>query len=445
MAIKKITANQLALIIRIKSACSWLIIFFFVLFAHNNIFAQDRGVLPPGYFIDTESGETKFIQRLVWRGGANTYRYQVVLERMVNGRYVSYIREFSTALFIEVSLPPGEYRFQVIPYDIFDMPGTPSAWMRIEVRHALQPEPLETIPEILTGDDGEELGLKLNITGINLHPEADFFLLHPDNTRTPLDILEADTDGNIKIFIESSVLASGDYAVIVRNPGGLEARVEKAAFSIVNNNFIMDSLPRPEQKPEIDPEPEPEHEIVPELEPEPEIEHESEPEFETETEEQKISSLKNVLIKISASWMPVLPLYGYEFGEDFHLVGANVRFSAIFRIPANAFFGPELTSYWFDNALYAGLNLLTEKWFPKERLALGVRAGILYPIMTFDTFDILFSADSLQEQLIINLGANLALRITNRFLFEAGVNYMHIFGDTPSGNMAPWIGLGLQF
>jgi len=126
------------------------------------VFTSFLSAQDAGYFIEEKGDEVKYVQRFVWRGGENALHYEVIFEREVNGRYSRYLREITKAQFIEVSLPPGNYRFRVIPYDILGRPTEGSQWVNIvilpvpkqeqyeelkpESKTALRPEP-EPEPE----------------------------------------------------------------------------------------------------------------------------------------------------------------------------------------------------------------------------------------------------------------------------------------------------------
>ena len=76
--------------------------------------------------------ELRFIQRLKWVGDEYAMRYEVVIQRE-EGQYRTILRELTEASFIEVSLHPGKYRFQVIPYDYLGKPVPATEWMNFEV------------------------------------------------------------------------------------------------------------------------------------------------------------------------------------------------------------------------------------------------------------------------------------------------------------------------
>jgi len=453
--------------------------------------AQDT-ILPPGYFIDTESGEPRFMQRLVWRGGENTYRYEVILEKNEDGTFIPHFRDFTSSLFIVVSLSPGEYRFRIIPYDIFDIAGEGSQWSRIEVRHAFQPEPAAAETEIVTGENGEPLGLLLSLSGSNLDPDADLFLRHPDTSLSSLSVMNTDAAGNLNVFIDTTDLVPGEYNVIIINPGGLEAVLGGAVLSgfneqlaqqlIINNQtlgleqlamsneelkeggeqleineqtFGLEELTEAEELvtwleflPEAE-SAEAETEIiaegVEELETEAELTPDIEliPEIVEETELEHLG-LKKTLIKLGVSWAPLIPIYGIEAGTEISLIGANMYFSTLFRIPADIYLGPELSIFWYDSLLTTGVNLTAIKMAASQRFAYGIRFGAGLPMFRFDPFE--FAYDILFDYVIVNTGTFLSLSLAKHFLLEAGVDYLNIFyGEAASGCFRPWLGMALQF
>ena len=82
-----------------------------------------------------EDSEQLYTRRIVWSEGEHIYRYAVDIQRLVSGRYRSHSRVFTTDPFVEVSLPLGEYRFSIIPYDILDRPSEGTRWMSFVIRH----------------------------------------------------------------------------------------------------------------------------------------------------------------------------------------------------------------------------------------------------------------------------------------------------------------------
>jgi hypothetical protein len=77
--------------------------------------------------------EQRFIQRLVWVGDEYAFRYEVVIERNEGEGYREFKRDFTTLSALVISLPLGNYRYHVIPYDYLDQPGEASEWMMLDV------------------------------------------------------------------------------------------------------------------------------------------------------------------------------------------------------------------------------------------------------------------------------------------------------------------------
>ena len=80
-----------------------------------------------------QSDENGFFQRLWWTGGEYAMHYEVIIETEEAGVFRTTLRELTEEQYIKVSLSPGRYRIQVIPYDFLYRPGTPSQWMSFVV------------------------------------------------------------------------------------------------------------------------------------------------------------------------------------------------------------------------------------------------------------------------------------------------------------------------
>jgi len=89
--------------------------------------------------------EQRFIQRLVWVGDEYAFRYEVVIERNEGEGYYEFKRESTTSSALVISLPLGDYRYRVTPYDYLDQPGESSDWVTLDV--VAPPIILDEIPE----------------------------------------------------------------------------------------------------------------------------------------------------------------------------------------------------------------------------------------------------------------------------------------------------------
>jgi len=90
--------------------------------------AQD--ITPSGRYVT----EQRYVQQLVWIGDEYTSKYEVVIERGEGKTYSVYLRQFTEQATLEISLPPGNYRYRIIPYDYLDQSGEPSKWVPLEIK-----------------------------------------------------------------------------------------------------------------------------------------------------------------------------------------------------------------------------------------------------------------------------------------------------------------------
>jgi len=397
----------------------------FLFLGLSSVYAQN-------YFIDNEDGEPRFIQRLAWSGGEYALRYEVVIENSSGGTYRNYRRDFTTLLYIEISLQPGSYRFRVIPYDILNRPGEASEWKYFEVLPAMQPQIFSVLPEYIKGGGGEPSGFLLNITGANLDPEADIFVRRADGTLITAETLDSGLDGRVIAFIKSDILIPGEYGIIVKNPGGLETDIGGV------------SLLLPDTIQEIVTADGPETEITTDEE---ELADSSEPD-----------SLKPVMFGAGIALIASYPVYGDYVENGMFVFGLAARLNLLFYIPIGVYIGPELSvmafltnypdeyseDFLYDSepeyiqdkyTLMIGGNLLVRKWFSGQRAALSFRAGLDYyripPYLT--------------DQLNIRMDLSFLLRITDNVLIEGGIDYSHLLSEISGGFFRPWLGIGLQF
>jgi len=392
------------------------------------------------YYSVTEGGQTRFYQRLTWSGGEYALRYEVVIEREVEGRYIAHLRDSTTSLFVVVSLPPGEYRFQVITYDILDRPGERSPWVNLEVRHAVRPELMGMSSGFFSsGNDDQPSGYALRVTGNDIVPGAEVFVRHPDGTLIPSDVLGYGEGTDAIIFIDSSKVEPGEYELLIRNPGGLESGVTGIVLKKPEPQIVY------QPQPQSQPEPRTEPVVVVEPEPEPEPEPEEEPKKPALV----FGPSGTVLVTFGAAWTPVFPIHGgyadtehYPFGlyteRELSILGIHI--DVAFSTPMDIFIGPELTLFFYTNDkdepfFVGGFNLIAMKWTPNQKIAFSFRPGVSFMLIS-----------ETAERFLLNIGASFVLRFFDSFLLEIGLDYVNWsreIGDI--GFIRPWIGLGVLF
>ena len=101
----------------INSRSRFLVLLFFCL--ANVLFSQDN--------------ESLLKHRIAWTKDDYALRYEVLIEKEENNKYSPVLSEFTEEPFIYISLPPGNYRLRVIPYDFRDIPGEGTGWKNFKV------------------------------------------------------------------------------------------------------------------------------------------------------------------------------------------------------------------------------------------------------------------------------------------------------------------------
>jgi len=381
-----------------------------------------------GYFIDTESGETRFVQRLAWTGGEYALRYEVVIEREVGRTNITYLREFTQVSFIEVSLPPGYYRFQVISYDILDRPEEVSEWKYVEVRPAVQPEISDVLPElVLDGSNGEASGYVLNVLGDNFTSDSEFIIRNSDGAQIVPQVLNSGADGMASLFIDSGEYTPGEYELVVKNPGGLEAGIGGIVLpQIEKAEYVAETVPEDEERTPA--------ELTP-----------------VERPTRQPRPPRTSLIFANVAWAPLLPLHGTFFDPNASFVSAGARLGIVYPTTTGIYFGVEAAAFWnindsavnddFRNILSVGANLVAMKWMPNKTMALSFRLGLSYILLPFDTWNT-FMAD----RFVANIGASYLWRFSGIFTLEAGIDYTVLLKENAfDGALRPWLGVGLIF
>ncbi|MCL2809559.1 MAG: hypothetical protein FWD24_05790, partial [Treponema sp.] len=200
------------------------LIFIVLLIIVSSLHAQDsaqNSAQNSGFFIETS---TRFVQRLTWSPSSHTLHYEVVIERNEGGSFQRALQEFTEDTFIDVSLTPGNYRYRIIPYDLFNRATLSSAWIDFTVYPALQPELSGFTPQFFIIDSGIN-EYTLEITGNNLVQGSQIQLRRPGSESqilTPNEINLQSDGTKVRLHFNFDQLTPGIYLIHVRNPGGLE-------------------------------------------------------------------------------------------------------------------------------------------------------------------------------------------------------------------------------
>jgi len=372
----------------------YLLLFFILL---SPVFAQ-----PAEFFM-----ELRFVQRLTWSGDAYALRYEILIEREVNGTFRPFVQEFTTSFYIEVSLSAGRYRYQVFPYDFLEQRGSGSGWIEFEVIPALNPVLDYFTPELdITETDGDIIVNRylMNIYGRNMAQNAQIYLRRTDGVIFIPDKMEISHDGSIvRLAFEDPYSVPENFEIIVINPGGLEA--------IMSGSSDIPPPPVPPPPP-----------------------------------------LKYFDFYFGAALAPKIFMHVNlnRLSEQLiALPGAMLRFGAVYRLLDFAKFGVEASAGWYfyDNDLQtviADICLLVQKHISNgdapAKFAFSFRLGAGYTFLIGD------KPEQNWQPVHINTGGSFLWLPLKHLYLEAGIDlvFWSMNKDGTSG-LRPFIGAGLRF
>jgi hypothetical protein len=360
------------------------------------------------WFLDKSGGSPRFIQRFSWAADEYALRYEVVIEREEAAGFQEILRESTEANYIEVSLPPGKYRYGVMGYDLLGRSGPAPEWIPFEIIEALEPELHDFSPTVFYFD--EDTVWVLNLTGQNLSPDAQVYLRQEGSAGpviVPDEYASSASGAGARLVFNIRKLTPGDYEVYIKNPGGLENSL---------GTF-------------------------------------------------RIAFRKPVDFYIGMDYTPLLPLYG-EFNrlleQPVFPLGGQIRFGVMPFKRAFGYLGLELAAdYHYFPAAFdtyavslhvpgAELNILFQKWLPNRVMSFVFRAGGGFG-MAADYHITYAEGDDSEPALFLSprvtAGVSFLYLITHSFFAEAGLDYTHWFApDNPSpGYLRPRIGAGYRF
>jgi hypothetical protein len=355
------------------------------------------------YFLDPDSETPRFIQRLSWSGGTYALHCEIIIEREEGAGYVDFLDKFTNGNFFDISLPPGNYRFRVIPYDILGKPSEASRWAEFKVYNAVKPEIYKPEEELEYYNDNQ--GSKFEFNGRNIEPDAQVYFVNSKGEYIfPSEIIRSDDGSSLLVAFDKNQLVDGEYEVFIINPGGLETSLGGIDYK---------------------------------------------------TYREKSFGLMHYIFGVS--FMPSFQVFGGNFGSERFLFHINARISMISCLFSNNYIGMEFTfsnytkflneieyfygddnsySYYqyenIQNGFTLSYNLLFVNWLPGRNAAVNFRIGGGFELQPM-------------ELSFINMGVSFMYRIYGIFNIEAGVNFPRSLIDNSIGNVNPWVGLTIIF
>jgi len=339
-----------------------------------------------GSFLDPNSVEPRFIQRLAWSGGTNSLYCEVIIEKQEGGEYVGYMSKITNDNHFDITLPPGNYRFRVTPYDVLGKPSAGTQWSPFTVYNAVKPELY--MPEELDYFNDKQ-GSKFVFNGNNIEPDAKIYFINSEGEQiVPIEVIRSDDGSSVRLVFDKGQLLDGEYEVFVVNPGGLETSLGGIDYKTYREKFGL------------------------------------------------------MHYVLSVSFMPSYQVYREEFsppGELLYYIYA--RMSVISCMFLDNYIGMEfaVSRFWdadnFLNESTSGFtteyNLIFINWLPERKAAVNFKIGIGFDMQPMD---LTYST----------IGVSFMYRLFQKLNIEAGVNFIHS-KRSESGNVLPWAGLCIIF
>jgi hypothetical protein len=210
----------------VKSKAFGVLLLFMALpvFLAQRAVAQEKEA---GFYMEKTGEGFRFVQRFSWEPEEYASFYEVVIQRRESaGNWAASFSDFTENNFIELSLPPGFYRYRVRAYDLMENPAGDPEWRSFEILPALQPVLESFSPDrFLLEAPGERVLLTLTVRGRNLAEAAEFRLLRESPAGSQEFLLperRGDASGKETVLVfDPGQLSPGSYEVYVVNPGGL--------------------------------------------------------------------------------------------------------------------------------------------------------------------------------------------------------------------------------
>jgi hypothetical protein len=140
----------------------------------------------------------RFVQTFRWEEQEDALYYEVEIAEQDGEGWREAVLERTGTASIEVSLPPGNYRYRVRVYDILERPAGTAEWIYFEVLQAKQPEIFRFNPEAFYLD--EDLVWVLTVSGRNLTGEMEIYLEGRGGIIRPKSISTAPSENEARLI-----------------------------------------------------------------------------------------------------------------------------------------------------------------------------------------------------------------------------------------------------
>jgi len=127
-------------------------------------------------FLFGQNNDSRSKYRIAWTKDEYALHYEVIIEKEENNAYSPALRELTEEPFIVFTLPPGNYRIRVTPYDFREIAGMGTGWKNFKILAAktsdseLQTEETELTQPVK--HNGNYFGVLGEMSGYTLNSTA---------------------------------------------------------------------------------------------------------------------------------------------------------------------------------------------------------------------------------------------------------------------------------
>jgi len=176
----------------------------------------------PYFYTLGEDGQPVFTQILSWEADPNALEYEV----LVRAGGAAIVDDRTPAAKEELHLPPGDYEYKIVTYNLLGQAEAETEWLAITVIKAEQPVLAESSPATIYMD---ALDGRIAIKGEKLLGKGVVKLLPKDGRAASVGkVVQSKGEGEIVVAFPDKAYAPGEYAISFENPGGLSASIEDA-------------------------------------------------------------------------------------------------------------------------------------------------------------------------------------------------------------------------
>ena len=182
------------------------------------------------YFIQEGEEGAVLYQRLSWKAIDDIFGFEFELEqRDAAGAWRAIDKKIVRDHFIDVSLPPGNYRYKVTVINLLEQKEASSAYRNFDILIAYQPEVESVTPRLIYLD--EFFDGTFTVTGGNFFDDTVFVFEKAGGGTITLKPEEISKDGKKARFeLNTNRFQPGTYVFVARDKSGLVDKSEDVIF-----------------------------------------------------------------------------------------------------------------------------------------------------------------------------------------------------------------------